>query len=31
MPMPFAIALFLNQEREVLAVVVLIVHYIILP
>ena len=27
--MPFAIALFLNQEREVLAVVVLVVHYII--
>ena len=29
MPVPFAIALFLNQEREVLAVVVLVVHYII--
>ena len=29
MPMPFAIALFLNQEREVLAVVVLVVHYVI--
>jgi hypothetical protein len=27
--MPFAIALFLNQEREVLAVVVLVVHYVI--
>ena len=29
MPVPFAIALFLNQEREVLAVVVLVVHYVI--
>lgn len=27
--MPFAIALFLNQEREILAVVILVVHYII--
>ena len=27
--MPFAIALFLNQEREVLAVIVLVVHYVI--